>query len=232
MVEPLSPFVNKEMSTLERIKYKAERDFNLECERNGGEPSLKNLQFLYNVYNKLKLDFKAAETLEQIEEMYPGKGSLNNIGLHYSNSGHNDKALSFYEKAFKKNASEVTAFNIAFQYKGNNKEEYINYLKKAHDINPEHNPSAYSLAIELRKQGNASEADSLLNKAFNNWQTKFDNNEMSSSDYSWFSSCAKALGKHDYAQHILDSEPKENLEKIYNSENLTQFKQEDGLQKL
>ena len=231
MVEPLSPFVNKEMSTLERIKYKAERDFNLECERNGGEPSLKNLQFLYNVYNKLKLDFKAAETLEQIEEMYPGKGSLNNIGLHYSNAGHNDKALSFYEKAFKKNASEVTAFNIALQYKGNNKEEYLNYLKKAHDINPEHNPSAYSLAIELRKQGNASEADSLLNKAFNNWQTKFDNNDMSSSDYSWFSSCAKALGKHDYAQHILDSEPKENLEKIYNSENLTQFKQEDGLQK-
>ena len=231
MVEPLSPFVNKEMSTLERIKYKAERDFNLECEKNGGEPSLKNLQFLYNVYNKLKLDFKAAETLEQIEEMFPGKGSLNNIGLHYSNSGHNEKALSFYEKSYSKQASEVTAFNIALHYKESNKDEYINYLEKSQNINPEHNPSAYSLAIELKKQGNVSEADRLLNKAFNNWQNKFDNNKMASSDYSWFSSCAKALGKYDYAQHILDSEPKENLEKIYNSENLTQIKQEDGLQK-
>lgn len=231
MVEPLSPFINKEMSTLERIKYKAERDFNLECERNGGEPSLKSLQFLYSVYNKLNLDFKAAETLEQIEEMYPGKGNLNNIGLHYSNSGHDDKALSFYEKAFKKNASEVTAFNIALHHKGNNKDEYLNYLKKAQEINPEHNPSAYNLALELKKQGNVSEAESLLNKAFNNWQIKFQNNEMSKSDYSWFSSCARALGKNDYAQHILDSEPKENLEKIYNSDNLTQIKQEEGLQK-
>ena len=76
-----------------------------------------------------------------------------------------------------------------------------------------------------------SEAESLLNKAFNNWQIKFQNNEMSKSDYSWFSSCARALGKNDYAQHILDSEPKENLEKIYNSDNLTQIKQEEGLQK-
>ena len=44
MVEPLSPFANKEMTTEERIKYKAERDFNLECERNGGELSLSALQ--------------------------------------------------------------------------------------------------------------------------------------------------------------------------------------------
>ena len=54
---------------------------------------------------------------------------------------------------------------------------------------------------------------------------------MSKSDYSWFSSCARALVKNDYAQQILDSEPKENLEKIYNSDNLTQIKQEEGLQK-
>ena len=232
MVEPLSPFTNKEMSTIERIKYKAERDFNLECERNGGEPSLKNLQFLYNVYNKLKLDFKAAETLEQIEEMFPGNGNLNNIGLHYSNSGHKEKALSFYEKGFKKQASEVTAFNIALHYKGNNNDEYLKYLQKSLEINPNHNPSAYSLGEELKKQGKEEEANKLLNNAFNSWQKKFDNNEMSSSDYSWFSSCAKSLGKNDYAQHILDSQPKENLEKIYNSENLTQLKQEGGLQKL
>lgn len=232
MVEPLSPFTNKEMTTTERIKYKAERDFNLECERNGGEPSLKNLQFLYDVYNKLKLDFKAAETLEQIEEMFPGKGNLNNIGLHYSNSGHKDKALHFYEKELQNKACEVTAFNIAYQYKGHNNEKYLHYLQKSQEINPNHNPSAYSLGVELKKQGKEVEANKLLDKAFNSWQKKFDNNEMSSSDYSWFSSCAKTLGKHDYAQHILDSQPKENLEKIYNSENLTQLKQEDGLQKL
>ena len=78
MVEPLSPFANKEMTTEERIKYNAERDFNLECERNGGEPSLSALQTLHKAYEKIGMDFKAAETLEQIEEMFPGKGNLNN----------------------------------------------------------------------------------------------------------------------------------------------------------
>ena len=232
MVEPLSPFSNREMSTIESVKYKAERDFNLECERNGGEPTYDNLQALYKVYQKIGLEFKAAETLEQIEEMFPGKVSLNNIGLHYSNSGRKDKAIYFYEKDFKKNASEVTAFNLAMQYKGNNKEEYIKYLEKAIEIDPNHNPSAYNLGLELKKQGKEDEGNNMLNKAFSNWQKKFEsNNNMTKSDYSWFSSCAIALGKNDYAQHIRDSEPKENIEKMYNSENLTQIKQEDGLQK-
>ena len=51
-------------------------------------------------------------------------------------------------------------------------------------------------------------------------------------DYSWFASCAKALGKSDFAEHILECEPKQELNKMYSSENLTQFKEEQGLTKM
>lgn len=233
MVEPLSPFANKEMTTEERIKYKAERDFNLECERNGGEPSLSALQTLYKAYEKIGMDFKAAETLEQIEEMFPGKGNLNNIGLHYSNAGKKDKAIMFYEKAMEKSPSSTTAFNIAMEYKNKNKEKYKEYLNKARAINSTDNTVAYNLGKELLNEGKNEEGKELIQEAFDRWQTKFEStNQLQKWEYSWFSSCARALGKHDYADHIDECEPKENLDKMYNSDNLTQFKQEEGLKNI
>lgn len=231
MVEPLSPFENKEMSTEERIVAKAVRDYNLECQRNGGEPTLEALQNLHRAYSKVGYEFKAAETLEQIEEQFPGRGNLNNIGLHYSNAGKKEKAIRFYEKAMEETPSSTTAFNIAMQYKQIDKEKYREYLEKSQRLNSTHNPSAFSLALELMDEGKKEEADRLLKEAFDRWQNKFETNQMAKSDYSWFASCARALGKHDYATHIEESEPRENLDRIYNSENLTQLKQEKGIQK-
>lgn len=232
MVEPLSPFENKELSTEERIMHKAEADFNLECERNGGEPSLSSLKSLYKAYDKIGFDFKAAETLEQIEELFPGKGNLNNIGLHYSNAGKKEKAINYYEKAMHESPSATTAFNIAMQYKNKDKDKYKEYLEKAQELNPSHNPSAYSLGQEYIKEGEKEKGKKLLQEAFDRWQKKFDSNSMNHWDYSWFSSCAKALGKHDFAEYILDSQPKEDFEKIYKSENLSQFKTVSGIQNI
>lgn len=232
MVEPLSPFSNKEMSTEERIKFKAERDFNLECERNGGEPTLSALQSLHKAYEKTNMEFKAAETLEQIEEMFPGKGNLNNIGLHYSNAGKKEKAILFYQKALDKTPSSTTAFNIAMQYKNTNTEKFKEYLLKAREMDPSDNTVAYNLGTEYKKEGKLKEGEQLLQEAFDRWQKKFETyNKLEKWEYSWFSSCARAMGKKDYAEHIEQCAPKEDLEKLYNSENLTQYKQEEGIQK-
>lgn len=232
MVEPLSPFANKEMTAEERIKFKAERDFNLECERNGGEPTLSALQTLHKAYQKTGMEFKAAETLEQIDEMFPGKGNLNNIGLHYSNAGKKEKAISYYERAMEQTPSSTTAFNIAMQYKHKDKKKYKEYLEKAHDINPTDNTSAYNLGKEYVKDGKKIEGEKLMQEAFDRWQKKFEsNNKLAKWEYIWFSSCAKSLGKYDYAEHIEECEPKEILDKMYNTDNLTQVKQDNGLQK-
>lgn len=232
MVEPLSPFSNKEMSTEERIKFKAERDFNLECERNGGEPTLSALQALHKAYEKTNMEFKAAETLEQIEEMFPGKGNLNNIGLHYSNAGKKEKAILFYQKALDKTPSSTIAFNIAMQYKNTNPDKYKEYLIKAREMDPSDNTVAYNLGQEYKNEGKLKEGEQLLQEAFDRWQKKFETyNKLEKWEYSWFSSCARAMGKKDYAEHIEQCAPKDDLEKLYNSENLTQYKQEEGLQK-
>lgn len=232
MVEPLSPFSNKEMTTEERIKFKAERDYNLECERNGGEPTLSALKALHKAYEKIGMEFKAAETLELIEEMFPGNGNLNNIGLHYSNAGKKEKAISFYQKALDKTPSSTIAFNIAMQYKHTDTKKYKEYLMKAREMNSFDSTVAYNLGEQYKKEGKIKEGEKLLQEAFDRWQKKFEtSNRLEKWEYSWFSSCARAMGKNDYAEHIDQSAPKDDLEKLYNSDNLTQYKQEDGIQK-
>jgi molecular chaperone DnaK (HSP70) len=220
-VEPLSPFANSEVTTEERIKLRAEREFNLECQRNGGEPTLAALRSLYDVYNKIGLEFKAAETLEQIEEMFPGKGSLNSIGLHYSNSGKPQKALHFYKKSFEKSESSTVAFNIAQQYKHSDPEQYKTYLEKANAIDPNSNTVAYELGKYLVNSGQKEKGDQLIKGAFERWKRKFAEGLMETWDYSWFSSCAEYLGESDLAEAIRKAEVKKEKTFDYNSENLT-----------
>ena len=231
MVEPLSPFSNKELTTEERIKHKAEKDFSTDVGNNGGEPTFESLNSLHKAYEKVGLEFKAAETLELISEIFPNKGNFNNIALHYSNAGKKDKALLFYQKAMKSSPSSTIAFNLAVQYKYTDKAAYKKYMEQAYQLNPKSNTVCYNYGQELINEGEIEKGNKLLQDAFDRWQKKFDTNKMEKWDYSWFSSCARALGKQDYAQHIQDSQPKESLNSIYNTQNLTQIKQEQGLQK-
>lgn len=225
MVEPLSPFSNAEMSTEERMRSEAERDFNIACERNGGQPTLDSLLNLHKTYKTVGMEFKAAETLEQIEESFPGNASLNNIGVHYSNAGKEDKALFFYKRDLEDSPSASAAFNIALIYKNKNANKYREYLKKACGMDSSHNAAAYCLGQLYKNEGNDVEGLKLQNDAFNNWKNKLENNSLRSFDYSWFSSCARALGKDDYAVYIEECEPKEDFNEIYNTKNLSKLKQ-------
>ena len=232
MVQPLSPFSNKEMTTEERIVFKAERDFNLSVEKNGGVPSFDALNLLHKAYLSVDFHFKAAETLEQIHELFPEKSNLNNIGIYYSNAGKVDKALKYYELAMEKEPTATTAFNIAQQYKYSDKEKYKFYILKALKLNPDHIIAGFSLGLIYNETDDKDKGRNLIESSFSKWKKKFESNQMDSWDYSWFASCAKALGKHDYAKQIEESAPNENIEKIYKSENLSQLKQENGIIKL
>lgn len=219
-VEPLSPFVNKEMTTDDRIKFKAEKEFNKDVARHGGNATLGGLNNLQNTYASLGFEKKAAETLEEIAEQYPESSNYNNIGLHYSKAGMEDKALEFYHKAMEKDPCATTAFNIALQYQYSDSKKYKEYLEKAHKLDSRHNPSAFCLGKVLKKEGKEEEGIKLIQDAYNQWKEKFESNSMQPSDFSWFASCARSLGEHDYARTIENSKPERKEDKLYNEENL------------
>lgn len=228
MVEPINPFANKELSTEQRIVLKAERQANLEAEQNGGKPTKQGLELLYKAYEKVGNDFRAAETLELLNELYPSVYNFNQIGVLYSSAGYDDKALEYYEKGYNANKNATTAFNYAHSLKHKDKNKFKEILEESLRLDPGKPHSLYELGRLLKNENN-SEGKKMIEKAFGTWKKKFDTNQMSESDFSWLASAADELGMRDFAQQVRDSKPHFNGEKLYNSENLTVTSSEEGL---
>ena len=228
LVEPINPFANKELSTEQRIVLKAERQANIEAEQNGGKPTKQGLETLYKAYEKVGNDYRAAETLELLNELYPSIHNFNQIGVLYSSAGYNDKALEYYEKAYSANKNATTAFNYAFKFKNKDRTKFKEILEESLRLDPDKPHSLYELGRLLKKENNP-EGKKKIQQAFDTWKGKFDTNQMSESDYSWLSSAADELGMRDFAQQVRESKPQFSREKLYNSENLTVTSREEGL---
>lgn len=228
MVEPINPFANKELTTEQRIVLKAERQANIEAEQNGGKPTKQGLESLYKAYEKVGNDFRAAETLELLNELYPSVLNFNQIGVLYSNAGYDDKALEYYEKGYNSNKNATTAFNYAYKLKDRDKNKFREILEESLRLQPDKPHCLYELGRLLKRESDPK-GIKMIQQAFDTWKRKFDTNQMSESDYSWLSSAADELGMRDFAQQVRESRPQFNGEKLYNSENLTVTSREEGL---
>lgn len=228
MVEPINPFANKELTTEQRIVLKAERQANLEAEQNGGKPTKQGLESLYKAYEKVGNNYRAAETLELLNELYPNVHNYNQISVLYNNAGYDEKALEFAEKAYQHNKNATTAFNYAHGLKHKDKAKFKEILEESLRLDPNKPHSLYELGRLLKRENNP-EGKKMIQQAFDTWKRKFDTNQMSESDYSWLSSAADELGMRDFAQQVRESEPQFKGEKLYNSENLTITSREEGL---
>lgn len=229
-VKPMNPFANKELTAEERIVLKAERQANIEAEQNGGKPTKEGLTNLYKAYQLVGNNLRAAETLELLNELYPSNVHFNEIGVLYSNAGHDDKALEFYKQAFEKNKNATTAFNYAHSLKQNGDAKFREILEESLRLDPGKPHTLFELG-RLLKKSNDPKGIEMIKEAFNKWKQKFDTNSMSESDYSWLSSAATELGMFDFARLVTQSKPQFRGDKLYNPENLTKSYIEEGIVK-
>ncbi len=227
-VEAINPFANKDLTTEERIVLKAERQANIEAEQNNGKPTKQGLTNLYKAYEQIGNDFRAAETLELLNELYPSVSNYNQIGVLYSSAGYTEKALEFYELAFENNKNATIAFNFAHSLKSKNKEKFKEILEESLQLEPNKPHSLYELGKLLKKEKD-EKGNEMIKKAFDTWKKKYDTNSMSESDYSWLSSAADELGMRDFAQQVRQSKPTFKGEELYNTDNLTKTNIEEGL---
>ena len=227
-VEPINPFANRELTTEQRIVLQAERQSNLEAERNGGEHTKSGLESLYRAYEQVGNDLRAAETLELLNESFPDVSNYNRIGVHYSDAGHDEKALDFYELAYKHDKCPTTSFNYAYKLKQKDKEKFRAILEESLKLDPNKPHSLFELGKHLNDEGNA-EGIPMIQKAFDIWKKKFETNAIHKNDYGWLASAADELGMRDYARMVRDSKPDNKADGLYNSDNLTITSREDGL---
>lgn len=223
MVEPLNPFANKELSTEERIVLRAEREANIETERNGGIPTKNCLISLRKAYEDAGNDFKAAETLEQQNEIYPNPEEYNLIGVYYHNSSNRDKAIDFFERALDYNPNDYWSnFNLGNTLFYKDLKRARQYLNKAYELNPSEPCINILLGRLDKREGMESEAKEKFQIAYDRYEQKWKANSFNKSDYGWFASVAEELGKKDKAYEIRSAKPKIEQTTYYDEENLTQ----------
>lgn len=223
MVEPQNPFANKELSTEERIVLRAEREANIETERNGGIPTKNCLITLRKAYEDAGNDFKAAETLEQQNEIYPNPEDYNLIGVYYHNSGNKDKAIDFFERALAHNPNDYWPnFNLGNTLFYKDSKRSRQYLNKAYELNPSEPCINILLGMLDKREGKEAEAKEKFQIAYDRYEQKWKANSLNNSDYGWFASVAEELGKKDKAYEIRSAKPKIEQTTYYDEENLTQ----------
>jgi molecular chaperone DnaK len=227
--EPLYPLSSGDLTTEQRAVLVAEKQFNLEAERNGGKPTKEGFRNLYKAYKSAGMDLQAAQTLEEMNDIYPDNSNLNEIAVGFSNGGDKAKSLEYSEKAFEANPNNsVLASNLALEYKNTNKGKYIEMLDKAIELNSNNAVALFEKGRHIKKLQN-EDGKSLIERAFNIYKEKFDYNRLGESEFSWFESCADELGKTDLAQLIRESRPKSKVVGLWNEQNLTQTKNNEGL---
>lgn len=223
-IEPLNPFSNKIAHIKDRKKLELEKEYNISKANNNGKDDLQSLKELYKGYDNLGFELEAAETLLEMYEKF-NYGNLNNVALHYSDAGHEDKALVLYKQDFNKRKSAVTAFNIAIEYKYKNPKEYKEWLEKSLQIDENYNNALYSYGIYLVDNGDEAKGYKMINKAFNSWKSEYENDNLSS-HISWFISCAKYLEKYDFANKLeKESQTKSEDFNEFSADNLTSLKE-------
>jgi tetratricopeptide (TPR) repeat protein len=201
------------------------KDFNNESKINLGNPSKTGLKKLAKTYSKANQFHKSAETYEYLNEIYPSKNNYNQIGLEYSKAGNHEKALEYYKLAFENDKCDTTAFNYAHQLKSVDIDKAIEIFNESLKISQNKPHSLYELGKILHGKGDASGKE-MIEKAYELWKNEYDSGKLNEVDYSWFPSCAEFLGKYDVAKSVRANTPKETIEGLYDSENLT--KSSDG----
>jgi len=221
-VEPLSPFANKELSTAERIALKAERQANLEAEMNGGTPSKQTLVTLRRALDKAGQTFKAAETYELQNELYPEADTFNSIGVLYNNAGVTDKAIEFYEKALEENPNHKYAnANLGSTLRHRDPKRAKMYLQKAIEVDPEHDIALIELGRIQKADGEADAAKEKFQRVYDMYMKQWKTNSLPKYAYGWFATVAEELGENDFAKEIRRSAPGNDAESYYDSENLS-----------
>lgn len=206
---------------------KAEYEYSKSLSQLNGEVSSEELERLYDSYQKYGEHLKSAEIAEELHKKY-NKVTLNNIGLAYDRGGDSEKAIYYYTQATLEEPSASSFFNLARAYEFLDEEKYIENLKKALSIDPEHGLSQYSLIRYEINSGIGNVGNKKLKKLYLKWSEQY-KNDFFPYHHSWLISCAKLSGEYEFAKKVekeCNKDTKQGSNR-YSKENLAMINREE-----
>lgn len=225
-IAPVNPFANRELSDAEAAVIKAQRAVNDDASKNKGKAGKKTMVDLAEAYGRSKDYYRQAETMEEINEIFPGAVSNNDLHIAYHNAGQEDKALEYIEKEYQAHPQNATiCFNYGLMFRYKDKAKYLGLIKRAHELEPSDPTHMAAYGMALCDQGRSAEGMPLVMKAIEKWKAKLQNNSFWSWEYSWFRSAARTAGMTDLIPQINKAE--KGSANPYENENLLIIKNED-----
>lgn len=223
-ITPVNPLSNKALSPAESLILQAQRVVNNDASKNGGKASKQNLEALANAYKQAGRHLDAAETYEDINEIYPDSISLNNIALEYGEAGKNNRKIELLELALKKSPNNATIiFNLAYNIKTKNPKRYKELMEESISLNPNDPCHLYDFGCWLKTHNEMERGADMINQSLEIWEQRYKNGRMKSWDYGWYSSALESVGKYTKAKEVREANTTDQI-KAYNTENLTIIK--------
>ena len=232
-VKPVNPYANRSLRTEERIVKEAEKQFNDATYKNGGKPTYQAAMNLHEAYIKANNPLRAAETLESVQEMFPDKNNLGNIGFYYGKAGYQDKKIEFFEKAYQKDKTPVNALNLALTIQYQDKQKYETLMQECLQMDSDYPYALHYYGEYLMNKGD-NRGKEMVQKAFDIFKRRFDNGNLKIEDYHRLADCANILGNREFAQQVRQKEKDNRTSErdLINSGNLVTTKENNSLSKI
>ena len=223
-LNPVNPLSNKTLSVEETAILKAQREVNNDASNNNGKASARKLKDLASAYKKAGKHLNAAETYEDINELYPGTISLNDIALEYGEAGKREKKIELLEEACKESPNNATVlFNLAYNIKGQDQARYKELMEKSISLSQNEPCRLYDFGCWLRNHGERQRGQDMIDQALHIWDERFKYGRMMDWDYSWYISALEGIGNYAKAKDIRAAKHGGGAV-TFNMDNLTQRK--------
>lgn len=220
-IEPLNPLSNKSLSADDMRILQMQRKVYNDASRNEGKASLKSLKDLAQAYKDADRHLEAAETYEEINDLYPGSISLNNIALEYGEAGQQEKEIQMLEKALEESPNDATImFNLANNIKLKDPKRYKELMEKSITLSPGDPVHLFDFGRWLLTHSEAKRGKELIELSLQIWDGRFKNGRMQPWDYSWYISALESIGEYGKANEVREAGKKRKAV-LFNTENLT-----------
>lgn len=215
-----NPFITLGKSYKQKEIQEALKKYNLSTKSHGGKPPITEFDKLINVYVKYDEYMNAAELLEEAVELHNIKTRYNDLNLYYGYAGRRDKAIHYAELALiQAPHNQVLLFNMALHFRYTQPNKAIDYLKRSHGIDST-NPATLFVLGEMMQN---NEGNRMIQKSFEIWNQRYNNNSLREWEYGWFESCARRQGKFDLANRIKESNLEAKGTNFFETKNLMSY---------
>ncbi len=222
MVEYLNPFANHKLSPKERTVLDKFKKANISALNNNGRPTIAALNDLVNAYADAGQHLKAAELLENVQQMQPNKNLLTSLCYHYARAGKKKQALYWSEQAYEKNKNSTTAYNLALEFRYSNEERYCQLMEEGLEMNSEAEFILQVYGCYLMDKKNPR-GEVMLTKALKLLSSELNAGIISNSDLDRLIICARRLDASDILKKATKKrDNSEQNDKGYDDKNLLQ----------